>query len=394
MRSITPLEARRYALAAQGFGSPRPGGRIDVRHFRRLFATVGLLQLDSVNVLARAHYLPAFSRLGPYDRAALDRYAISSGEVYEYWSHMASLLPIDTLPLYRRFMTAVPRWRVVREIEGDHPGYVQSVYRQVVDHGPLTVSDLADPGARTGPWWGYGPGKMVLEWLFVSGRLATWRDHRFTRVYDLPERVYPAALLEADIPSRADVYRALLLSAARHHGIGTAVDLCDYHRIKLPEARPILADLVERRQLEQVTVDGWRGPVYLHPEAVAMRRLRGTALLSPFDPLVWHRDRTDRLFGFHYRIEIYTPEPKRVYGYYVLPFLLDGSLVGRVDLKADRQGSRLLVRAAHAEDSVDRAHVASRLLVELESMASWLGLGALSVARKGNLAAPLQRLAA
>ncbi len=190
----------------------------------------------------------------------------------------------------------------------------------------------------------------------------------------------------------ATVYRDLLLRAARHHGVGTAADLCDYHRIKLPEARPILAELVAQGELEQVAVEGWRGPAFMHPEAVSMRGPRGTALLSPFDPVVWHRDRTERLFGFRYRIEIYTPAPKRVYGYYVLPFLLDGALVGRVDLKADRQGGRLLVRAAYAEEGVDRVHVAGRLRAELESMASWLGLGAVSVAAKGDLATPLRRL--
>jgi uncharacterized protein YcaQ len=384
------LQARCHTLAAQGFGVPRPVGRIDVRHFRRLFDTVGLLQLDSVNVLARAHYLPAFSRLGPYDRSALDRYTVGSGEVFEYWAHAASLLPIDTFPLYRHFMQQQPEWRAIRRLEVEHPGYAESVYRQVVEHGPLTVSDLANPGTRTGPWWGYGHGKLALEWLVISGRLATWRDPAFTRVHDLPERVYPATVLAAEVPARHDVYRDLLLRAARHHGIGTAVDLCDYYRIRVPEARPILAELVADGELEAVEVEGWRGPVYLHPESAPLRRPRGTALLSPFDPLVWHRDRTERLFGFVYRIEIYTPKEKRVYGYYTLPFLLDGALVGRVDLKADRRGSRLLVQAAHAEDGVDLRHVAGRLGTELETMARWLGLGEITVARNGNLAGSLR----
>ena len=390
IRPITQLQARRHALAAQGFGVPRPSGRIDVRHFRRLFDTVGLLQLDSVNVLARAHYLPGFSRLGAYDRSALDRYTVASGEVFEYWAHVASLLPIGTFPLYRHFMQQEREWRAIRQLETEHPGYVESVYREVAEHGPLTVSDLANPGTRTGAWWGYGQGKLALEWLVISGRLATWRDRSFTRVHDLPERVYPARLLEAEVPARHEVYRELLLRAARHHGIGNAIDLCDYYRIKVPEARPILAELVAEGELEPVEVEGWRGPVYRHPEVTPLRQARGTALLSPFDPLVWHRQRTERLFGFSYRIEIYIPESKRVYGYYTLPFLLDGDLVGRVDLKADRQGSRLLVRSAHAEEGVALGHVAGRLRTELEEMARWLGLDDIAVAGKGDLAGPLR----
>ncbi len=386
---MTQLQARCHALAAQGFGVRRPVGRIDVRHFRRLFDTVGLLQLDSVNVLTRAHYLPAFSRLGPYDRAAFDRYTVGSGEVFEYWAHVASLLPIDTFPLYRHFMQEQPEWRAIRRLEVEHPGYVESVYHEVAEHGPLTVSDLANPGTRTGSWWGYGHGKLALEWLVISGRLAAWRDRNFTRVHDLPERVYPAAASRPWCRGAEDVYRDLLLRAARHHGIGTAIDLCDYYRIRVPEARPILAELVAEGELQQVEVEGWRGPVYLHPESAPLRRPGGTALLSPFDPLVWHRGRTERLFGFFYRIEIYTPKEKRVYGYYTLPFLLDGDLVARVDLKADRQGSRLLVQGAHAEDGVDLRHVAGRLGSELEEMARWLDLGEISVVSNGNLAGPL-----
>lgn len=390
MRSLTVAQARNLALAAQGFGVRRPAGRVDVRHFRRLFDRIGLLQLDSVNVLARAHYLPVFARLGPYDRDALDQFTTASGEVFEYWAHMASLLPIDTYPLYRHAMANEPAWGVVERLETQHPGYVESVYRQVVDRGPLTVSDLANPGTRTASWWGWGPGKIALDRLYITGRIATYRGPNFIKLFDLPARVIPPAQLDGDMVPGHEAYRRQLLRAARHHGIGTVADLADYYRIKVPVARPLLARLAASGELEQVEVAGWKGPVYLHPEAVPLRRTRGTALLSPFDPLVWHRDRTERLFDFFYRIEIYVPEPKRVHGYYVLPFLLDGDLVARVDLKADRQGSRLLVRGAYAEPGVDRMHVARQLRSELETMAGWLGLGEVEIADRGDLAEPLR----
>ncbi|MDQ3781823.1 MAG: winged helix DNA-binding domain-containing protein [Actinomycetota bacterium] len=389
MRSITVLQARRFALAAQGFGTGRPTGRVDVRHFRRLFHHVGLVQLDSVNVLARAHYLPAFSRLGPYDRDAFDRYTVASGEIFEGWSHVASLLPVETYPLYRHAMEAEPNWRALVQLETEHPGYVEAVYREVVTHGPLTISDLADPGARTGPWGGYAPGKLALEWLFFKGRLASYRDRNFAKVYDLAERVIPGELLNGQVVPAEEAHRRLLLLAARHHGIGTASDLADYYRIKVSTAKVVLDRLVVSGELEGIEVTGWKHPVYVHPEVTPLRQPQGTALLSPFDPVVWYRDRTERLFDFFYRIEIYVPEPKRVYGYYVLPFLLDGALVARVDLKADRQGSRLLVRGAFAEPDVDRVNVARALRTELETMAGWLGLTEVAVADRGNLAAAL-----
>lgn len=392
MRTLSNDQAQRITLAAQGFSDPAPSGRVDVRHFRRALGRMGLLQLDSVNVLVRSHYLPMFSRLGPYDVAALDRWTAHSGELFEYWGHVASLLPIDTYPLYRHRMREFQGWARVEKLRAERPGYIEEVFGQVGKRGPLTVADLDDPGERTGPWWGNGPGKTALEYLFAKGNLAAYRNGTFGRIYDLPERVIPDRLLAAPAPDRLDAYRVLLVAAARQHGIGTAGDLIDYYRLHGPTARPILGELVAGGTLTEVAVQGWKNPAYLHPEAIIPRRGTGTALLSPFDPLVWERDRVERIFGFRYRIEIYVPEPQRVYGYYVLPMLLDGDLVGRVDLKADRKGRRLLVRAPWVEDGRSRERVAEAMGSELAKMASWLGLDEVAVGNDGNLAQQLRKI--
>jgi uncharacterized protein YcaQ len=289
-------------------------------------------------------------------------------------------------------MDAIGQWRAIRELDYEHPGYVERVFEEIAAHGPLTVSDLSDPGSRTGPWWGYGRGKITLEWLFAKGRIVAWRDRNFTRVYDIPERVIPERVRSIEAPDRSDAYRTLLLLAARHHGLGTANDLADYYRLLVSDARPILESLVDAGALERVEVEGWSGPVYLDPQARLPRRITGAALLSPFDPVVWHRGRVERLFDFSYRIEIYVPQPKRVYGYYVLPFMLDGELVGRVDLKADRKARVLRVQAAHAEDGRDHRRVGGALASELHRMATWLDLDGVTVVRKGNLSATLHDL--
>ncbi len=390
MRTLTNDRARRIALGAQGFTTPRPAGRIDVRHFRRVFDRVGLLQLDSVNVLERSHYLPMFSRLGPYDRAAFDRWTVSSGELFEYWGHEASLIPVGRYPTFRFRMGEMKPWGSVRRLLEERPDYIDGVLGQVADRGPLTAADLEDAGERGGPWWGYAPGKHALEWLFASGRITAYRSSSFGRRYVLPGRVVPASALEGPPPNRTEAYRTLLVDAARHHGIGTTADLADYHRPHKPTARPILEDLVAEGAVIPVTVEGWRHPAYLHPDAATPRRATGTALLSPFDSLIWNRDRVERIFGFRYRIEIYVPKDQRQYGYYVLPFLLDGNLVARVDLKADRKARRLLVQAAHLEPGCDTSRVAPPLVNELEAMASWLGLDDVVVAERGDLARSLR----
>jgi len=391
MRKLSNDQARRMALAAQGFADPRPSGRIDRRHFRRVIDRIGLLQLDSVNVLERSHYLPMWSRLGPYSKVALDQYTARSGEMFEYWGHEASLLPVERYRLFRWRMQELEPWRRVAGVIGGHPGYLESVLEEIAERGPLTVSDLTDPGDRTGPWWGHGKGKTALDWLFAKGQITAYRNGNFGRIYDLSERVIGREHLAAPAAPKLDAFRELLLLAARHHGIGTATDLADYYRLHRPTARRVIAAMAADGEIEEVEVPGWKHAAYVHPEAKLPRRISGAALLSPFDPVVWERDRTERVYGFRYRLEIYVPQPKRIYGYYVLPFLVDGELVGRVDLKSDRKNRTLLVQGAYCEAGRDGQVIAARLAPELAAMSEWLDLGDVRLVRRGNLTAALRK---
>lgn len=391
MKRVSLPAARRIALGAQGFNDRSPTGAVTARHFRRVLDRMTILQLDSVNVVSRSHYLPMLSRLGPYDRAKLDAFLYRSGENFEYLGHEASITSQELHPLLRWRMQK-SRWKRAVALEKELPGYVQAVLDEVRTEGPRSVKDLNDPGERTGPWWGQSKGKVALEWLYTSGRLAIReRNNMFVTVYDLPERVIrPEVLAEPDVDEE-EAFRQLLMLGARSHGIGTAADIADYFRLRMPVARPLFADLVDSGALEMVEVDGWTEPALLHPEAKRPRAITGRALLSPFDPIIWFRPRAERLFDFEYRIEIYVPEPKRVYGYYVLPFLLDGELVARVCLKADRKDGVLLVRGSYAEEGVDIDRVSSELSGALDEMAGWLDLHDVHVADHGNLATPLRR---
>jgi len=391
MRTLTIPQARRIALAAQGFTDPRPKGRVDVRHFRRVIGRINLLQLDSVIVAVRAHYMPMFSRLGPYDRDALDEW-INGPEMFEYLGHVASVMPTADLPMLRFRMQGPKVYNQTRELLKRHPEYFEQVYDEVAEHGPLTVSDLSDPGSRTGPWWGHGRGKVALDWLYVTGRLTIrGRTKNFVSIYDLPERVFTPELLATEL-SRDDAYREMLMRGARAHGVGTLADLADYYRIA--HAKPHLQDLVEAGRLEEVRVEGWKQPAYLHPEATLPRQVAARALLAPFDPVVWFRDRTERLFNFHYRIEIYVPEPERQFGYYVYPFLLGDEIVGRVDLKADRQAGVLRALGTFREEGQDPDRVAPELAAELRLMAEWMGLNEVHVSNKGNLSRAVRKAVA
>jgi len=386
MRKLTIDQARRFALGAQGFADPRPAGRVDVRHFRRVVDRIGLVQLDSVNVFSRTHYMPFFSRLGAYDRAALDGWLWGSGEMFEYWGHEASLIPVQDHNLWRWRMNGTFNWARLETMRREHPEYLDQVLEQVRDRGPLKTADLHDPGQRDGTsMWDWSKGKVALEALFMEGKVTTAHRPNFTRMYDLSERVIPDRHFDAQGLEREKAQSILLLKAARSMGVATAADLADYHRIKMPEARPLIERLSDAGELVEVEVEGWGRAAYLHPEARLPRKIEGRALLSPFDNLVWFRDRIDRLWDFHYRIEIYVPEPKRVYGYYVLPLLLDGELVARVDLKTDRKKQSLLVKGVFAEPGVDRARVARELRAELELTSSWLGLKDVVVGRDGDL---------
>ncbi len=404
MNTLTAGAARRIALAAQGFTDARPGGEVTRRHLRRVLDRVRLIQLDSVNVAVRAHYMPLFSRLGPYptdlvDDAAWLHSARRPRLLAEYWAHEASLVPVEDWPLFRwrmkQYEERYGRWytSVVKE----SPALLDDVLAAVKELGPIGAGPLEDAlgggGSRSGGgWWNRSNVKHACEFLFAAGELTTGARQGFQRLYDLPERVLPPAVLGAPPVSDEDAFRELTRRAAIAHGVATEPDLRDYYRIRPPNhSKLAVAQLVAEGTLEEVTVSGWRHPAYRHVDAKAPRKVTGRALLCPFDPLIWERDRTERLFGFHYRIEIYVPEPKRVYGYYVFPFLLDGELVARVDLKADRAAGVLRVRGAFAEPNVDERRVAAELSAELATMSNWLSLDGVVVENRGNLSRALTR---
>jgi uncharacterized protein YcaQ len=391
---LSASRARRMALGAQGFGVARPTGRVDRRHVRRMIASVGLIQIDSVNVIVRSQELPLFSRLGPHRRDLLAG-MVDDGELFEYWGHEASLLPIDAFPLMRWRMEAAGAkaagWSGLIALAHERPDYVEAVYEEVRERGLMSASELDDPGAKSGPWWGWRHGKQALEYLFWCGRLSARRRRSFERMYDLTERLIPPVWFDAPAPSAADAQKELLVRAAASVGVGTARDLADYYRLNIPLARPLLAELVEEGRLVAARVDGWKDPAFVHPDAKVPRSIDARALLSPFDSLIWERSRTERLFDFRYRLEIYTPKPKREYGYYVLPFLLGDELVARVDLKAERADGALRVRGAFAEPLRDPDEIAGPLADELELLGGWLGLGRVIVEQHGDLAPALRR---
>ena len=388
--ALSLAEARRIALAAQGFADPAPRGAVDRRLLRRIFARVGVLQIDSVNVLVRSHYLPTFSRLGAYDVEMLDREAYGRKRtLFEYWGHMASLLPLDLHPYFRWRMARAKlgegTWgRIARAVQKE-PKLLYRLRATLAERGPLAASDFE--GARgTGPWWGWSDVKVGLEALFWAGEITTAYRQGFERVYDLTERVLPRDILDAPTPSEADAQRELLRIAARSLGIASERDLRDYFRLPLAGARAGVAELVDAGELERVSVEGLRGPRYLVRDARVPRRVDAVALLSPFDSLIWERARTSELFDFDFRLEIYTPQHKRVHGYYVLPFLLGERLVGRVDLKHDRQARVLRAHAVHLEPKLRAADVMPPLREALERMAGWLGAERVAIPKRRDTA--------
>jgi uncharacterized protein YcaQ len=398
---MTAAQARRVALAAQGFGAPRPSGRVDARHLRRVIDEVALLQIDSVNVFSRSHYLPVFARLGPYPRETLDRMSAHStssvqprgAELFEYWAHAASLMPVTFHPLLRWRMRRahIEHWPGIRRIARENPGLVEDVLQLVAEQGPIVASDTGIPrlAPRPGHMWNWHNGKIALEYLFYEGRVTTAKRVNFERYYDLTERVLPPDVLQLPEPAEPDAVRELVRISARALGVATVADLRDYFRLAHKACAVAVQALVAAGELIPVAVEGWSAPAYLWHAARRARQVNARALLSPFDSLIWFRERTERLFKFHYRIEIYTPAAQRRFGYYVLPVLLGDELVGRVDLKADRQAGALRVQSAWAEDGADRTRVARELASELAVVGQWLGLDTITVQRRGTLAADL-----
>ncbi|MCX2932240.1 winged helix DNA-binding domain-containing protein [Mycobacterium sp. CVI_P3] len=398
MTRLSADQARRVAVAAQGLAEPKPRGPVSRAHLRRLIGRIQVLQLDSVSVAVRAHYAPVFSRLGPYDRDVLDGAAWSHRAraprlLVEYWAHEAALMAVEDWPLLRWRMREYTHGRWGSEIVKKNPRLAEKILAAVAELGPSTAGQIeahleSEPRGRKGPWWDRSDTKWVAEALWSSGALTTATRVGFARHYDLSERVLPPEVFTREVDDDEAV-RELVLRAAGALGVATEPDLRDYFRLSPKQSKPALAALVAEGELEEVEVAGWSAPAYLRPGQAVPRADRGTALLCPFDPLIFFRPRVERLFGFHYRIEIYTPAPKRQFGYYVWPFLLDGKLVGRVDLK--RTDGALHVVGAFAEDGQEPAAIAPRLAHELQTMASWLGLGGITVGERGELASALRK---
>lgn len=385
------------ALAAQGFGFPDRTKKVTWAHMAPMIRRLNLLQIDSVNVVARSHYLPLFSRLGAYPQDTLDQRAFGrrGRALFECWAHEASLLPLELHPLMRwrmaRARAGIGTYKSMDRFGREERAYLKSVLDFVTRNGPTAASEVPGGGKAEGSWWGWSKGKLALETLFDQGLVTTATRDGFERLYDIPERVIPADVLDLPTPSEADAIRHLLDLSARAHGLGTEIDLRDYFRLPIAETKAALAELVEDGVLIPVAVEGWKPQAYLHRDARIPRKAGGTALLSPFDPVVWERARAERLFSFHYRIEIYTPAPKRQFGYYVLPLLHRDRIAGRVCLKADRQAGVLRANASHHELHADPGETAAALAEELRLMAGWLGLAEVAAGPSGNLARSLRQ---
>ena len=398
---LSSAEARRLALSSLGFGAKKPA-KAGVAHVRATAKRLSAIQVDSVNVLARAHYMPTFSRYGPYPTAALDQLVHEKRELFEYWGHAACLLPIELYPALR--------WRMEGQLEGwgelekEQLAFIEAVHAEVAERGPLSAGELSNGGKGTGNWWGWSDGKRAIEFLFRQGRVAIAGRRNFERLYDIPEHVFPREVLKAKPLSAEGGKKDLLVRAARAMGVGTARDIAMYFQVDMwwdratangrrePAKTHVLFDeLVEEGHLEKVEVEGWKRPGYVIPGAKVPRTIDARAIVSPFDPLMWERKWTKSVFDFDYQIEIYVPAARRIYGYYVLPFVLGDRFAGRVDLKADRKASTLLVQAAWLEPGREPKAVAAALADELRSIARWLGLESIKAGPKGSLARPLAK---
>ena len=383
--SLSIADARRIALAAQGFDTARPKTKATQRHVDALISRLGVIQIDSVNVLVRSQELPLFARLGNHDRNAIPK-ATEAQKLFEYWGHEAAHLPVDLHPLFRWKMDAartgkVTHWGLTSFYE-ENKAFVKRTLKHVATNGPTTSRELSTRTEKKGTWWDWDEAKVALEYLFLTGQLMSrGRGTDFARIYDTPERVLPQRVIDAPTPSEHDARKELLVRSAIAQGVATASDLADYYRQKLATVKPLIAELVEEGELREVAVDGWTEKAFVHCNAKLPKQLHATALLSPFDSLVWCRPRNERLFNFQYRIEIYTPKEKRKFGYYVLPFMMNGEMVGRVDLKADRANSALLAYSVHTEKGVKRSSINEALNAELRAMATWLQLDQVQIGR-------------
>ena len=376
--SLSIKDARALALAAQSFDTPRTKTKSTTADAVALIKKLGVVQIDSVNVLVRSQELPLFSRLGDHDRNAIPK-ATSQGKIFEYWGHEAAHLPVELQPMFRFKMHAARSGKLkhwgLTSFYAENKAFVKRILKHVEVNGSTSARELSTRTTKKSTWWDWDEAKTALEYLFLTGELMSCgRGSDFARVYDTPERVLPRKILQMPTPSETEARKELLVRAMRAQGVATLRDLADYYRQKPAVVKPLVGELVEQGILREVSVDGWQDKAYVHRSAKLPKKLYATALLSPFDSLVWCRPRNERLFNFHYRIEIYTPQSKRKFGYYVLPFMVNGEMVGRVDLKADRANSKLLVQSVHTEQGVKREAINRALNAELQLMASWLGL--------------------
>ncbi|MEY4129280.1 MAG: hypothetical protein RIS81_1029 [Actinomycetota bacterium] len=376
--SLSIKDARALALAAQGFDSPRTKTKSTTADAVALIKKLGVIQIDSVNVLVRSQELPLFSRLGDHDRNAIPK-ATSQGKIFEYWGHEAAHLPVELHPMFRFKMHAARSGKLkhwgLTSFYAENKAFVKRILKHVEVNGSVTARELSTRTTKKSSWWDWDEAKTAFEYLFLTGELMSCgRGSDFARVYDIPERVLPRKILQMPTPSETEARKDLLVRAMRAQGVATMRDLADYYRQKPAIVKPLVSQLVEQGVLREVSVDGWQDKAYVHRNAQFPKRLFATALLSPFDSLVWCRPRNERLFNFHYRIEIYTPQAKRKFGYYVLPFMVNGEMVGRVDLKADRANSKLLVQSVHTEKRIKRAAINVTLGKELSLIAKFLNL--------------------
>lgn len=400
--SLSNKEARRISIRAQCLDGPRPSSPISVRRIEQSIRTMGLIQIDAVNVCVRSHYMPLFSRLGIYDQSLLDQLAYNKKTIFETWAHAACFIPSEDHHLFRPRMGDEDKKERLEQLISDkpndrvshlmalRPSYLDDVFAQVRKHGPMTASDLKGAGDRTGAWWDYSDGKIAMEWYFAIGVFSIAKRHNFARYYDLTEKVIPSNYLNTPTPSLEEAYREMIRLAIRAQGVGTIADIADYYHLKTDHVKTGVAELLECDLVQEVEVEGWGEIAYSPLEIALAAPTEACALLTPFDPLVWTRKRVERIFDFMYRIEIYVPKKKRKYGYYVYPFLLGDDLVARVDLKADRHNKSLRVNGAFVEAGKNMDYVAFHLSNELNLMAKWLGLDEVFVNDNGNLASALR----
>ena len=375
---LTIVEARSLALAAQGFDKPRSKSKSSTADAVEVIKKLGVIQIDSVNVLVRSQELPLFARLGDHDRNAINK-ATAQNKIFEYWGHEAAILPVEIQPLFRWKMNAARTGKIkhwgLTSFYADNKAFVKRILKHVEANGPVTARELSTRTTKKSSWWDWDEAKTALEYLFLTGQLMSCgRGSDFARIYDITERVLPSKILDTPTPTENEARKQLLVRAAKAQGVATLTDLADYYRQKTAVIKPLVNELVEQGDLREVTVDTWVEKAFVHRSAKPPKKLYATALLSPFDSLVWCRPRNERLFDFHYRIEIYTPREKRKFGYYVLPFMMNGELFGRVDLKADRANAKLLVQSVHTEKGIKRASINGALTDELRALANWLDL--------------------